>query len=173
MKKFIPTLLLSLLISATAFAQLRQDLSSPYDYSGPIVNRSAPTVLNGLNRFFNSIEMSHSYSMNFSAFGGGYQNVNAYTNTLNFDISPRMNGRVDVSFLHSPFGGNLAQGQTSFQNQVVIENAELNYKISDKAFIKFQYRQLPAGYNGYGYDPFGYSRFGRSNSRYNNYGYWY
>ncbi|MEQ9308065.1 MAG: hypothetical protein RLN90_01340 [Balneolaceae bacterium] len=166
-KLFVPALLFSFLISATAFGQLRGDLSSPFDYSGPIINRSAPTVQNGLNKFFSSIEMSHSYSMNFSSFGGGYQNVNAYTNTLTFDISPRMDGRVDVSFLHSPFGGNLAQGQNSFQNQVVIENAELNYKISDNASLKFQYRQLPAGYYGYGYD-----RFGR-NSRYNNYGYWY
>tara|TARA_R110000868_G_scaffold235273_1_gene489007 strand:+ start:3562 stop:4083 length:522 start_codon:yes stop_codon:yes gene_type:complete len=171
-KLFIPTFLLSILLSATALGQLRQDLSSPFDYSGPIVNRNAPTVQNGLNRFFNSVEMSHSYSMNFSSFGGGYQNVNAYTNTLTFDISPRMDGRVDVSFLHSPFGANLAQGQNNFQNQVVIQNAELNYKISDNAFIKFQYRQLPSGFYGYGYDPYGYGRFGR-NSRFNNNGYWY
>ncbi len=169
-KTFLSILLFSLITSVTAFGQLRQDLSTPFDYSGPIVNRSAPTVQNGLNNFFNSIEMSHSYSMNFSSFRGNSQNVNAYTNTLTFNISPRMNGRMDVSFLHSPFGGNLAQGQNSFQNQVVIENAELNYKISDKAFIQIQYRQLPAGFNGYGYDPFGYSRFGRSN-RFNSYGY--
>ena len=169
-KTFLSILLFSLITSVSAFGQLRQDLSTPFDYSGPIVNRSAPTVQNGLNKFFNSIEMSHSYSMNFSSFRGNTQNVNAYTNTLTFNISPRMNGRMDVSFLHSPFGGNLAQGQNSFQNQVVIENAELNYKISDKAFIQIQYRQLPAGYNGYGYDPFGYSRFGKSN-RFNSYGY--
>lgn len=168
--------LLSLLFTGTANGQLRADLSSPFDYSGPIINRSAPTVESGLNRFFNSIEMSHSYSMSFSSFGGGYQNVNAYTNTLTFDISPRMNGRVDVSFLHSPFGGNAAYGQSSFQNQVVIENAELNYKISDKAFIRFQYRQIPAGYFGgsnYGYNPFGYNSFGRYNSRYDRHGFWY
>ena len=167
-KLIIPVFLLSFMLSTTALGQLRQNLSSPYDYSGPIINRNVPTVQNGLNRFFSSVEMSHSYSMNFSSNGRGYQNVNAYTNTLTFDISPRMNGRV--SFLHSPFGANLAQGQNSFQNQVVIENAELNYKISDNAFIKFQYRQLPAGY---GYNPFGYSRFGRYNNRYDNYGYWY
>ncbi len=104
--------------------------------------------------------------MNFSSFGGGYQNVNAYTNTVRFDISPRMNGRVDVSFLHSPFGGSSAYGQDNFQNRVVIENAELNYKISDKAFIQFQYRQLPAGF--YGYNPYGFNRFDR---RFNDF--WY
>ena len=170
-KVFLSLTLFSLLLIGTANGQLRADLSTPYDYSGPIINRSAPTIESGLNRFFNSIQMSHSYSMNFSSFGGGYQNVNAYTNTLSFDISPRMNGRVDVSFLHSPFGGNLAHGQNSFQNQVVISNAELNYKISDNAFIRFQYQQLPAGY--YGFDPFGYSRFGRYNSRFDRHGFWY
>ncbi len=177
MKRAILSLtLFSFLLIGTADAQLRSDLSSPYDYSGSIVNTSAPTVESGLNRFFNSIDMSHSYSMSFSAFGGGYQNVNAYTNTLTFDISPKMNGRVDVSFLHSPFGNNFAQGQSGFQDQVIIRNAELNYKISDNAIIRFQYQQLPAGYygyGGYGYDPFGYSRFGRYNSRYDRNGFWY
>ena len=168
MKQLLFSLLFSILLIGLAQAQLRDDLSKPYDYSGPIVNRNSPTVNNALNRFFNSVEMSHSYSMNFSSFGGSYQNVNAYTNTLTFDISPRMNGRVDVSFLHSPFGANLAQGQSSFQNQVVIQNAELNYKISDKAFIRFQYRQIPAGM--FGNDP--YNRFGRNNMFSNN-GFWY
>lgn len=172
MKKSIFTFLLfTILFTGITNAQLRENLSSPYDYSGPIINRSVPTVDNALNRFFNSVEMSHSYSMNFSSFGGGYQNINAYTNTLTFDISPRLDGRVDVSFLHSPFGGNLAQGQSSFDNQVIIRNAELNYKISDRAFIRFQYQQLPAGF-GYGYDPYGYGGFGRYNRSYDP-GFWY
>lgn len=177
MKKIATSLfLLSFLITATAFGQLRKDLSTPYDYSGNIINRDVPTVQNGLNKFFSSIKMNHSYSMNFSSFGGSYQNVNAYTNTLTFDLSPKMSGRVDVSFLHSPFGNNLAQGQTGFQNQVRIQNAELNYKINDKSFIRLQYSQVPSGYYGYGYNPYrynGYSRFGRNGSRFNNYGYWY
>ncbi|RNC83732.1 MAG: hypothetical protein ED557_08110 [Balneola sp.] len=166
MKKiFIPVLFIAL-FSSTALAQLRSDLATPTDYSGSIINSTVPTVENGLNRFFNSLEMSHSYSMNFSSFGGSYQNVNAYTNTVTFDISPRMNGRVDVSFLHSPFGGSTAYGQTDFQNRVMIENAELNYRINDKTFIKFQFRQSPAGF--YGYNPYGYNRFDR---RFNDF--WY
>lgn len=113
--------------------------------------------------------MSHSYSMNFSSFSGNYQSVNAYTNTIQFQFSERMNGRVDVSFLHSPFGGNQNfAGSNNFQNQVVIRNAELNYKISDNAFIRVQYQQLPRGF-GYGYNPYGYNRF----SRYRNNWMWY
>lgn len=172
MKKISLSLLFIILLAAgTVEAQLREDTATPYDYSGPIVNTNAPTVDNGLDRFFRTFKMSHSYSMNFGSYGGNYQNVNAYTNTMQFSFSPRLHGRVDVSFLHSPFGGNTYGAQGSFDNQVVIENAELSYQISDKANISFQYRQVP---NYYGYSPFGtgygygYSRFGR----YRNYG-WY
>lgn len=168
----IPALLTLLLLSTTANAQLRDELSSPYDYSGPIVKNEAQTVQGGLNRFFNSIEMSHSYEMSFNSFGGNFQNMNAYTNTLTFALSPDLQGRVDISFLHSPFGGNAAMGQNSFNNQVIIRNAELNYRISDKAFIRVQYQQLP---RGYGFNPYeyGYNPFNRRYRGFNNYGFWY
>ena len=163
-------ILFCFLFVESAQAQLRDDLSSPYDYTGPIINKNVPTVDNALNRFFNSVAMSHSYSMNFSSFRGSYQNVNAYTNTMQFAFSPRLNGRVDVSFLHSPFGGNATTGQSQFQNRIVIQNAELNYRISDKASIHFQYQQLPTSY--FGYDSYGYGRYNRYN-RFGNSGFWY
>lgn len=166
MKKFTLSLLfISFFGIGLAQAQLRDDLSSPFDFGGTIINSKAPTVQNGLNRFFSSIKMSHSYDMSFSSFGGSYQNVNAYTNTMEFAFSDKLGGRVDVSFLHSPFGGTSYSGQTGFDNQIMIRNAELNYKINDKAFIRFQYQQLPSHY---GYNPYGYNRFNRSN-----FGYWY
>lgn len=165
------TLFLSLFISAIfiagANAQLREDLNGYYDYTGPLINQSAPTVDSGLDKFFRSITMSHSYNMSFSSFGGNYQNVNAYTNTMQFAITPKLDGRVDISFLHSPFGGNQSfSGAPGFQNQVIIRNAELNYKISDKAFIRIQYQQLP---RQYGFSPYGYNRF----DRYRNNWMWY
>ncbi len=170
-KLLLSSLFITLLVAGTADAQLREDLTTPNDYSGPIVNTNAPTVNNGLDRFFRTFKMSHSYSMNFGSYGGNYQNVNAYTNTMQFSLSPRLNGRVDVSFLHSPFGGNAYSSPGGFENQVVIENAELNYQISDKANISIQYRQIP---NYFGYSPFG-SGYGYGYSRYDrfrNYG-WY
>ena len=164
------TTLLSLLIlafSLSANAQLRENLSSPYDYTGPIISQHEPTVQNGLERFFSSVRMSHSYSMNFASFGGSYQSVNAYTNTLQFQLSPKLDGRVDISFLHSPFGASQQFGQNnSIGNQVLIRNAELNYKINDKAFIRIQYQQLP---RGFGYNPYGYNRFNRNRG----FGFWY
>ena len=119
--------------SQLTYAQYRSDLPTYFDYTGPLIDERAPTVQHSLNRFFSNIEMSHSYSMSFGSFGGNYQNMNAYTNTMQFNISNRMNGRVDISFLHSPFGGNQNfLGSSNMQNQVIIRNAELNYKLSDK-----------------------------------------
>ena len=176
MKKLLYSfLLLSLFAISDAHAQLRSDLASSHDYSGPIINYSTPPVQNGLERFFNSIEMGHSYTMSFGSYGGSYQNLNAYTNTMQFMLAPNLHGRVDVSFLHSPFGGDLYSQQGGFQNQVIIQNAELNYKISDRASIHFQYSQLPRGY-GYGYSPFGYgygyNRYNPFDSHYSDFGYW-
>ncbi|MBO6537055.1 MAG: hypothetical protein JJ966_12580 [Balneolaceae bacterium] len=174
MKTSFSLLFIFAFVSATAFGQFRSDLPGYYDYTGPLINERAPTVQNGLDRFFSKVEMKHSYSMSFNSFGGSYQNVNAYTNTLLFDISPRMNARVDVSFLHSPFGGSQSiNGMNNFQNQVLIRNAELNYKISDKAFIQIQYQQLPRGF-GYGYSPYGYNPFGYSRyDRFRSNSFWY
>ena len=153
--------------SQLTFAQYRSDLPTYFDYTGPLIDERAPTVQHSLNRFFSNIEMSHTYSMSFNSFGGNYQNMNAYTNTMQFNISDRMNGRVDISFLHSPFGGNQNfLGSSYMQNQVIIRNAELNYKLSDKAFIRVQYQQLP---RGFGYTPYRFNRY----DRYRNNWIWY
>lgn len=151
-------IILLLTLSVSADAQLRSEKVAPHDYSGPIVNTKAPTIQSGLQKFFKSFEMSHSYEMSFQSFGGNAQNINAYTNTMTFAFSPNLMGRVDIAFMHSPFGGNMG-GQNQLANQVVIRNAELNYRISDKAFIRFQYQQMPRGMfpgmMGNGFNQFG------------------
>ena len=153
--------------------RLSKSKLSRHYYSGPIINRTTPTVQYRLNQFFQqiNIQMSQSYEMSFASNGGGVQNINSYTNTLQFAFSPKLQGRVDVSFLHSPFGGNTlgfgsnASGiQQGFSPRVMIRNAELNYKISEKTFLRVQYQQLP---NTMGYNV--YSRF----NPYRSYGMWY
>lgn len=163
-KLFITTFVFAILLSTQLSAQLRDNLSKSYEFSGPIVNSQAPSVQNWLNNFFqNKVSMSHSYSMNFGAVGGTYQNVNAYTNTLNFMFTPNLTGRVDVSFLHSPFGGSdFVNTNNSLNGEILIRNAELNYQISDNAHIRFQYQQLPINYgffNPGGFGMYGYDRF--------------
>lgn len=163
-KLFTFTFVFAFLLSFQLSAQLRDNLSTYYDYTGPVVNTKAQTIQSGLNNFFqDNVTMSHTYSMNFGSYGGSYQNINAYTNTLNFMFTENLTGRLDVSFLHSPFGGsNLSNNNNSLGGEVLIRNAELNYKISDNAHIRFQYQQLPSSpsfYNPYGYGAYGFNRF--------------
>ena len=148
------------MLTFDAHAQLRGDISQPIDYRGSIINSRSATVQSRLASFFqNSVEMSHSYSMSFSSVGGSYQNLNAYTNTMNIAFSDRLQGRVDVSFFHSPFGGSNLYGANQMDPQVMLSNAELNYRISDKATISFQYQRIPG--NTFGIGPNGFNNFNR------------
>ena len=150
------------MLSFNAQAQLRGDVSKPVDYQGSIINSQSATIQGKLASFFqDNVQMSHSYSMSFGSIGGSYQNLNAYTNTMNIAFSDRLQGRVDVSLFHSPFGGNNLYGANQNKPQIMLNNAELNYKISDNANIRFQYKRVP--YNSYGISPYGYNRFNSFN----------
>ncbi|MFA5669750.1 MAG: hypothetical protein WC967_10915 [Balneolaceae bacterium] len=158
MKKFLLSFFyVTIFLSVSAWAQLRGDISTPFDYQGPIINHESVTVHSKLNKFFNSIDMSHSYSMSFGSFGGSYQSMNAYTNTMQMNITDRLDARVDLSFLHSPFGGTNMYGFNQGSPRVVLSNAELNYKFSDNAFIQIRFQQSPSHF-GFGRD-YGYNRF--------------
>ncbi len=141
-------------ITATSHAQLRDDLFQSSQYTGNVV-KERPQEAGDWSNLFN-MTMDHSYSMTFSSFGGQYQNLNAYTNTMHFYFSNRMTGRVDISLLHSPFGNSyLNNGQNNSNVDLIIRNAELNYQISDKSSIQLQFRQVPAHYGYYGPARFG------------------
>lgn len=158
MKKFLLSFFyVTIFISASAWAQLRGDISTPFDYQGPIVNTQSVTIQSKLNKLLNSIDMSHSYSMNFGSSGGSYQSMNAYTNTMQMNITDRLDARVDVSFLHSPFGGSNMYGFNQDSPRIVLSNAELNYKFSDNSFIQIRFQQSPSPF-GFGQD-YGYNRF--------------
>lgn len=156
-------LLMFVFIHSMASAQLRQNQYKSTDYMGNVVveRDQEPGTLSNL---FN-MTMDHSYSMMFGSFGGEYQNLNAYTNTMHFFFSDRMTGRLDLSVLHSPFGNSyLNSGNSNQQVDFIIRNAELNYELSEKSSITFQFQQVPAYGYGYGY---GYNRYSPfSNQRY-------
>lgn len=137
-------------------AQLREDLPNRTTYTGPILkqNESSGTFANLFN-----MQMHQSYSMTFSSIGGQYQNINKFTNTMLFDFSDKLTGRVDVSLMHSPFGGAynnmLYNGNTPAK--IYIENAQLDYQISPNSRLSIQFHNSPTGYynpwnpfNGYG-----------------------
>lgn len=126
-----------------ANAQLREEQTRSSDLMGPIVKENPSDGAN-LSNLFN-MRMDHSYSMNFSSWGGQVQNMNAYTNTMRFFFSEDLTGRVDLQVLHSPFGNNMMSNNNSpgMDMDVLIRNAELNYQISDNSNISIHFQQVP------------------------------
>ncbi|MDX1617393.1 MAG: hypothetical protein R3224_01315 [Balneolaceae bacterium] len=155
MNKFGLTIFFTLAIfaitSAVSYAQFREHQNAT-DYSGPVVKDNRKSAVGNWANLFN-MKMSHSYSMNFMSAGGQFQNINAYTNSMDFFFSDRLTGELDISLLHSPFGNSyLNGGNNSLGAEIVIRNAELNYRIGERSHISLQFQQHPYG--------FGYSRWG-------------
>ncbi len=150
---FVSFLLIFFALNAVANAQLREMESKSSDYTGPVVKENAGNLSNLFN-----MQMDHSYSMTFSSIAGQYQNVNAYTNTMHFFFTDDLTGRVDLSLLHSPLGGNNYMNNNGLGTEIIIRNAELNYQISDKSNISLHFQQIPS----YGINPWSRSPFNDS-----------
>lgn len=147
--------ILLLALPQFAEAQFREHSPDEYDYTGEVIQTRDDRYQPGNWADMLNMKMAHSYSMTFSSVGGQYQNLNMYTNTMFFDFSKKLDGRLDVSFAHSPFGNNplMGQQQNGLGGEIFIRNAELNYQLSDNASIHVSFQQRP-------YSPFGMSRFG-------------
>jgi hypothetical protein len=162
------TSLLILIVFCTTFiaeAQLRKDLSyAPEEFTGAITHSQAPSAGSWMNLL--NMTMSHSYSMSFSNFGGKTQNLNAYTNSMYFDVSERFDAQLDVSVLHSPFG-NSFMNNDNLGAQIVIDQARIDYKLSDNARISLSFSQNPyqSNYNRHGFGNL-YSPFNRRSPLY-------
>ncbi len=154
---FLSTIVLLALVS-TADAQLREEQDKVSEYSGPIVKKYDREPGNWSNLF--NMQMDHSYSMMFGSFGGQYQNINAYTNTMHFFFSDRLSGRLDLSLLHSPFGGSfMNNGNGGLETQLIIRNAELSYELGERSNLRIQFQQLPSYGYGYGMNPWGFNQY--------------
>lgn len=142
-------LTLTIVTTNLGYSQFKNIESNPHN-KGNIVNQDKGN--NG--SFFNNwdMQMSHSYSMTFSTFGGETQNINMYTNSMDFYFSDKLTGDLDISFMHSPFGSNLMQPDqgSAFNGKVFINNAQINYQLGKNAQISVQFSQNPYGY-GYPY----------------------
>ena len=162
MKKLSLLLVLVLFIAAIADAQLRKDLNyQPEEYTTAITHTNAPSSGSWMNML--NMTMSHSYSMTFSNFGGQAQNINAYTNTMFFDVSDRIDAQVDLSVLHSPFGNSFMNTNNSLGAKFVIDQARIDFKPSENTRISLQFSQNPyySPFGGYGYGNNAYSPFNR------------
>lgn len=145
---------LFLFFAIAAQAQLREDLVfEPETYTTSVTHsQGSSSPLGGLMNLLN-MSMSHSYSMSFSSFGGQMQNLNAYTNSMFFDISDKFDAQVDLSLLHSPFGNSFMNNQ-NLGAKFVIDQARLDFTPTENTRISLQFSQRPYYYSGFG--PYGY-----------------
>jgi len=157
-------LIVFLALAVPAQAQLRKDVNE----------QQAQTRLYGgevtgflLNKLFSPqhFRMSHSYEMSVGGFGGNTSSLGMYTNTMMFQFNQKLAARVDVSFAHSPFGGNNYFGHNigniGDNGRVFLRNAEVVYRPSENTRFHFSFRQSPYGgymgpYGHYGYNPYRY-----------------
>jgi len=157
MKRLILSIFIVMLAVNISEAQLRQDLYPHTDeYSVTLTHQTSNNSLVGNWMNMLNMTMNHSYSLNFSNFGGRMQNLNAYTNHMRFDISDRLDAQVDISLLHAPFGNSYLSNNNDFGARIIVDQARINYQLSPNTQISVQFSQRP-GY--YGQGPFGMSGF--------------
>jgi hypothetical protein len=151
--------------SSPLFAQFANQVPRSGDWTGSIL-KTDQNEKNLLGRF--GFSMNHSYEMSFTNFGGQSYNQNMYTNTMFLRFSDRMQGRVDLSLAHSPFGnGLMTQGSDV---RFLVRNAELNYRLGEKSQVSLQFSQMPNGYYGGPFDRYGYGNNFYRNNRWNSAG---
>jgi hypothetical protein len=152
--KILTALILILSLNVLiAEAQLRKDLTyQPEEYTGAITHTQSSSTGSWMNLL--NMTMSHSYSMSFTNFGGQTYNMNAYTNSMFFDVSDRLDAQLDISLLHSPFGNSFLNNSDNLGTQIIIDSARLDYRLSENTRISLEFSQNPYRY-GYGnHSPF-------------------
>lgn len=149
--KFFTLIAVIVLFTVTdADAQLRKDLNHQYNdsFGTSVTHTSTPGSPGSWMNLLN-MTMSHSYSMSFSNFGGQMQNMNAYTNSMYFDVSDKLDAQVDLSVLHSPFGNSFMNNSNAINAQIIVDRARIDYRLSENTRISLQFSQNPY------YSPFG------------------
>jgi hypothetical protein len=162
---------LFLILPLSAQAQLKEDLMAPPQRVDARVTHTLGSGKVGDWANLIPVTMTHGYSMSFGSFGGRYQNLNAYTNSMQFNFSDRFQANVDLALLHSPFGGSIMmQNQNPMGIRFVVENASFSYKLSENVRFDVCFSQTPYGSGfsgganrcggGYSASPYGAYGFG-------------
>lgn len=149
MKKIAIVLLIAAL-PFMGFAQFKSQTELPP--MTQVIARPASSLMFGLfdpNRF----QMHHNFSMSYMTMGGQGMMINAYTNTMSYQISDPLFLRVNLGVLNTPINSfqNPAQNNTKF-----FGGAELFYRPSKNSLIKFEMNVGPALYAPYGYYNYGF-----------------
>ena len=155
---FLAVLVFALTAARPASAQLRSQVPESERAPTQVLDEDATSF--SLNSLFNpaDFQMDHSYTMSAGTFGGSGYSYGLYTNTMRWQPTDNVAARVDVGFMHSPFGA--LSGETNGLNgQLFLQNAEIAYRPADNVELHFVVRQNPYGnyMQPQGYVPYGYA----------------
>lgn len=154
MKRIIAVTAVLILTVNISYAQLMNDKK-------PSTFNSGNLILGFINP--KNFTMHHNFNVQMMSTPYGNVSLTSYINSMNYQISNRLNVSADVKFQYSPFASsNLGQSYSSALQKnlsgVFLSRASLNYRISDNSFINFEYRRYDESdaLNGY-YNPFYYN----------------
>jgi hypothetical protein len=142
-----------------AFAQFRDTGIEPKSVKEGIVSENSSALFGFLNS--DDFIMRHSFSLNYTTFGGEGMSLTSYTNTMFYRLMNNLNVQLDVSVMYSPYSTLGDQFQKDISG-VYISNAAINYHPWNNFSVHLQYRSMPFGFGyyhpfyGYG-NPFNFS----------------
>ena len=87
------------------------------------------------------LQMSQSFGLVYSSDGKKGDMVGLYQNLLSYRISPRLNLKVNLGFMHRPLADN--QSSAGLNRQALMTAFQLDFRPLDNVFIRFDYRSLP------------------------------
>lgn len=158
MKNILFILILS---CSLLFGQFKEEYNQPIDIRGGIVTGESSSLF---SNFINpdNFNMTHSFSMSYSAMGNQSIALGIYTNSMSYKFNDQLDIEVDASLVNSPyssFGDDFAEQI----NGIYLSRARINFRPSENLHMVLQYNSMPFGYD---------SRYGGYyNSSFNRYGY--
>lgn len=124
-----------------SFAQLKKDIPRA-DISGTLTRPGNDMILGFLDP--SRMNMQHSISMSYAAFGGNGMMLNSYLNTLNYQITDKLFLRTDLGIMTSPyhtFGENSSLNKPQF-----FGGAQLKYQFNENSSLLLRFESAPHYY---------------------------
>jgi len=159
MKKLVVLIILVFIINSVSYSQFKKPEENNPTY------RSTNNLILGI---FNpkNFSMRHSFQVSMLSSKYGNMSVTSYINSMNYSFNDRLNVSADVKLQYAPyvsssFGPSYAKGLQNDLNGISLSRLAVDYKVSDNAFIKLEYRHLDESnfYNPYNpYNDFYYDR---------------
>ncbi|MBN1634512.1 MAG: hypothetical protein JW917_10125 [Ignavibacteria bacterium] len=149
MKKLLITIFIITIIFSfgdITFAQYKTGKDNP-------LNKNTNLILGFINPA--NFSMKHSFQVSYLGSRYGNISVTSYVNSLSYKFSDKLNVSADISLSYSPyassvFGRSYALGLQNDYSGISLSRFSVDYKISDDAFFKVEYRNINNPY----YDPY-------------------